>query len=114
MGNSRKKVVSYTSRRPTEDQQKYYDKLKAIRDRLVADGVEFEVTPLWKRERLSWATGISLVAPMEVRNQSELALVAKLARRLILGQTTLGAEFPSYQYGKEQWVQEQKAREVSK
>lgn len=114
VGNSRKKIVSYTSRQPSEDQEKYYNKLHDTREHLRADGIEFDVTPSWKRERLSWATGISLVAPMEVRNQTELALAAKLARRLILGQTTLESEFPSYRYNKAQWLQEQKLREVTK
>lgn len=114
VGNSRKKIVSYTSRRPSEVQQNYYDKLGDIRDRMRADGIEFDVALTWKRERLNWATGISLVVPIEVRNESELASVANLARRLILGQTTLQAEFPSYQYGKAQWLQEQSLREVTK
>ncbi len=114
VGHSRKKIVSYTSRQPSEDQQNYYDKLHDISERLRAEGIEFDVAHSWKRERLNWATGISLVAPMEVRNQTELALVAKLARRLILGQTTLEAEFPCYRYSKAQWLQEQKSRGVTK
>lgn len=112
VGKSRKKIVSYTSRRPSEEQQLYYDKLRDIRKRLAAEGIEFDVSTSWKRERLSWATGISLVAPLEVRNEEELVLVAKLARRLILGQTTLDAEFPGYQYGKVDWLREQELHVV--
>jgi len=37
-------------------------------------------------------------------------LVAGLARRLILGQTTLDAEFPGYRYGKADWLREQKTQ----
>ena len=107
VGKSRKKIVSYTSRQPSEDQQRYYDKLRDIRARMAADGIEFDVSPSWKRERLNWSTGISLVVPVEVRNEWELALVAKLARRLILGQTTLEAEFPGYQYSRADWLREQ-------
>lgn len=78
----------------------------------MAEGVESDVSPSWKRECLNWATGISLVAPLEVRNEAELALVAKLARRLILGQTTLAEEFPGYRYGKADWLREQEMREI--
>ena len=107
IGKSRKKIVSYTSRKPSEQQQRYYDKWRNIRERLAAEGIDFDVQASWKRERLNWADGISLVVPMEVRNEAELALVAKLARRLALRQTTLAAEFPAYRYGKEEWLREQ-------
>ena len=109
VGNSRKKIVSYTSRQPSEEQQRYYDTLRDVRKRLAAEGIDFEVQASWKRERMNWADGISLVAPMEVRNEAELALVAKLARRLILGQTTLEAEFPAYRYSRAAWLREQQS-----
>lgn len=107
VGASRKKIVSYTSRQPSEEQQRYYDKLRDIRNRLTTEGVDFEVSASWQRERLAWATGVSLIVPMEVRSEDELALVAKLARRLILGQTTLEAEFPGYRYSRADWLREQ-------
>jgi hypothetical protein len=51
--------------------------------------------------------GVSLVAPLDVRNEDELASVANLARRLIRGKTTLNAEFPGYRYGRSDWLREQ-------
>lgn len=108
IGKSRKKIISYTCRQPLEEQQTYYDKLQDIRACLAAEGIEFDVLLSWKRERLNWADGISLVAPLEVRNEAELALVAKLARGLVLGQTTLETEFPGYRYSQEAWLREQK------
>jgi hypothetical protein len=110
VGKSRKKIVSYTCRQPSQEQQTYYDNLRDIRERLSRDGIDFEVTTSWKRERLSWATGVSLVVPLEVRCETELALVAKLAHRLMLGQTTLAVEFPGYRYGKTDWLREQDLR----
>jgi hypothetical protein len=106
VGKSRKKIVSYTSRQPSQEQQKYYDNQRDIRERLSKEGVDFEVTASWKRERLSWSTGVSLVVPLEVRNENELAAVAKLAHRLMLGQTSLEAEFPEYRYSKADWLRE--------
>lgn len=52
--------------------------------------------------------GVSLVAPLEVRDEKELAAVATLARRLMLEQTTLAAEFPDYRYSRADWLSEQK------
>lgn len=107
IGASRKKVVSYTSRQPSAEQSQHYDLLRAICQRLTIDGIDMEVSPSWRRERLTWAMGVSLVAPLEVRDKDTLAEVAKLARRLILGQTTLEAEFPGYRYRRADWVREQ-------
>lgn len=106
-GKSRKKIVSYTSRQPSEAQSQYYDKLRTIRQRLATEGIELDVAPSCKFERLTWATGISLVAPVEVRNETELAALAALARRLVCRQTTLEAEFPEYRYGRAHWLREQ-------
>ena len=111
IGASRKKIVSYTSRQPSEEQRLYYDLLRDIRERLTIEGIELDVSISWKRERLTWAMGVSLVAPLEVRNERELASVALLARRLILGQTTLGAEFPGYRYSRADWLREQETKE---
>ncbi|OIN92145.1 MAG: hypothetical protein AUJ20_08585 [Comamonadaceae bacterium CG1_02_60_18] len=106
VGRSRKKLVSYTCRKPSAQQRQHYDVLRDIENRLKADGIDFDVTPSWKWERLSWAMGVSLVAPMEVRNADEVAVLASLARRLVLGQTTLAAEFPGYRFGRADWLLE--------
>lgn len=109
VGKSRKKIVSYTCRPPSAAQETYYDNLRTVRQRMEAEGIDLEVSASWKRERLDWAIGVSLIVPLEVRNESELAQVASLARRLLLGQTTLPIEFPEYQYGKADWLREQGA-----
>lgn len=75
-------------------------------------GIDCNVSPSSKRKRLSWATGLALVAPLEVRSGQELAVVADLARRLLLGQTTLAQEFPGYCYGKANWLAEAQARDA--
>lgn len=106
VGKSRKKIVTYTCRQPSAEQQAYYDKLHETEARLASEGIDFEVGVSWRRERLNWATGVELVAPFEVRNETELAVVAEFARRLVLGQSTLGTEFPGYRYGKADWLKE--------
>ena len=108
VGASRKKIVGYTSRQPSVEQSQYYDKLTIIRQRLAAEGIDMEISLSCKFQYLTWAIGINLVAPLEVRNEHELAIVAALAKRLILQQTTLEEEFPSYSYNREDWLGEQK------
>jgi|SRR5450830_1243937 len=103
----RKKVSSYTSRSPSEEQRLHYDKLDQIETRLKKDGIDHEVRPSWKWERLAWAMGVDLVAPLEVRNEQEVAEVAHLARKLILRQTTLEQEFPGFVYDRDDWLKEQ-------
>lgn len=110
VGRSRKKLVSYTCREPSAEQRQHYDLLHNIENRLEAVGINLDITLSWKGERLTWAMGMSLVAPLEVRNEGELSAVASLARRLVLGQTTLAVEFPGYRYGRADWLLEQKEK----
>lgn len=110
VGKSRKKIVSYTSRQPSAEQRLHDDRRRAIRERLTTAGIALEVLPSWTREPLTWATGVSLVAPLDVRNEDELASLARLSRHLILGKTTLNAEFPGYRYGRNDWLREQGAQ----
>ena len=107
VGASRKKIVSYTSRDPSAEQSQYYDQLDIIHQRLKTEGIEMDIVPSFRVERLNWAMGVSLVAPMEVRNAHELAKVAVLAKRLLLQQTTMDREFPDYCYSRNDWLQEQ-------
>jgi hypothetical protein len=114
VSRSRKKVVSYTCREPPEAQKQYYEHYRQVREQVMTEGIDFNgAHPAFKRERLWWATGVDLVAPLEVRNESELASVAALAKCLLLGRTTLGAEFPGYRYGRADWLAEQPKRSKS-
>lgn len=106
VGASRKKIVSYTCREPSAEENLYHERLKNIRERISAEGIDLDVPLSLKQEDLTWGVGISLVAPIEVRNEKELAVLANLARRLLLQQTTLASEFPGYRYGREEWLKE--------
>ena len=103
----RKKLSSYTSRAPSDAQTQHYTKLRQIKERLTREGIALEVRPSWKWERLRWAMGVSLVAPLEVRNEKELAQVAHLARALILQKISLAQEFPGFLYDRSSWLREQ-------
>ncbi len=104
IGRSRKRITSYTTSPPQEELRQYYDNLDAVTKNLQRDGIDFDVHASWRRERLSWATGVALVAPLEVRNEKELKAVADLARCLLRGETSLDREFPDYCYGRNHWL----------
>ena len=72
--------------------------------------MSYDVPISWKWERLTWAMGVSLIAPLDVRNEVEIAAVAVLARKLVLGKTTLQSEFPGYHFGRAEWLHEQNAK----
>lgn len=110
VGKSRKKIVSYTCRQPSEEQRQHYNLHRDVEKRLKSEGIDLDVQTSWKWERLSWAMGVSLIAPLDVRNEVELAAVAVLARKLILGKTTLQSEFLGYHFGRAEWLKEQNAK----
>ena len=109
VGISRKKIVSYTSRQPSIEQRQHYELLRDIGKRLASEGIDHDVPISWKLERLEWAMGVSIIAPFEVRSQFELASLADVARKLVLGKTTLQSEFPGYHFGRAEWISEQTA-----
>jgi hypothetical protein len=103
----RKKIVSYTSKGPSEPQKLHYKNLRAIENRLTHEGIDLSIAPSWKWMRLNWAMGVSLVAPMEVRNTQDVAKLAQLARSLVLQQTSLAEQFPNQVYDKTDWLHDQ-------
>ncbi|CAM5783426.1 hypothetical protein CCAE64S_01154 [Castellaniella caeni] len=112
VGRSRKRLVSTTSRAPSAEQRAYYDKLEAARKHLVEQGIDFNVRPVFKIERLWWAMGVTLTVPMEIRSEAELSNVLTLCKQLMLRKTTLAAEFPGYVYTQEDWLAEARQREA--
>jgi len=109
-GKSRKRIVSYACRPPSDEMQSYYERLREHEDHLSKAGIDLEVRASWQRERLSWATGVALIAPLEARNENDLAVVADLARRLLIGKTNLNEEFSNYRYVKSDWLAESDQR----
>lgn len=112
VGRSRKKHVSTTLRQPSPAERAHHDLLYATYIGMRDEGIDCSITANWKTKRLWWAMGVSLVAPLEVRNERDLAEVAQLAKRLLKRETTLEAEFPGYQYVRSNWLNEQEPQLV--
>lgn len=113
VGKSRKKIVSYTVEQQSDEQQHHYEQFDIIRQQLAIEGIEAGVVPSYKCKNLAWAVGVSLIVPMEVHNKDDIAMVANLAKRLILRQTTLDVEFPGYCYNRDTWLSDQKNATVT-
>lgn len=104
----RKKVVAYSSHGELlPEVEDYYLRLDAAEERMCTEGIDLDVTPSFGRTRLWWATGITLIAPLEVHSVNDIKTVAELARKVLLGQTTMEQEFPGYRYGRQDWIREQ-------
>ena len=104
----RKKVIAYSIHgKLLPEVEDYYAQLDSAEARMGTQGIDFDVMPSYRRVRLWWATGITLIAPLEVHKVNDLKAVAELARKVLLGQTTLEQEFPGYCYSRQDWIREQ-------
>ena len=113
VGASRKKKAFSVSPIFGQDKHEWLRQQAEAHGKLCAQGIDFEVLPSSGREMLSWATGFSLVAPLEVRNLEDLSELAGLARELLRGQTTLLREFPGFKYTKVDWLADRAANNWS-
>lgn len=104
-GRSRKKVVAYAWPGLSEEAQDSYARQAALKDELLATS-ELEAVPSMRVSQLTWARGIELCMPMEIRCVEEAAEVATIAKRLYRGETSLAELFPHYRYTRETWEQE--------
>lgn len=104
LGRSRKKVRWYTHPERA-DLKAWFDALRAEEARIAREAA-FSVSPSIRVETLSWCRYVSLVAPLEVRSEAELRVLAGLVRRLLKGETTLAREFPGYVYDATRWREE--------
>ena len=102
---TRKKPIGSRSQQTPEATQRYYDQLDERIAALRQQGIDREVRPSWTWRRYLRCMGINLVAPVEVRNEQELAQLAQLARQLVLRQTTLAERFPGA-YTRADWLRE--------
>ncbi|MDD3802149.1 MAG: hypothetical protein PHV45_08125 [Desulfuromonas thiophila] len=111
LGRSRKKVISATMPKSSDEWIAYYDAVNALEDELMRTGIALEVAASMRVEQLKWATGVSLILPIEVLNKEDVRALAALAKRLLKRETTVADEFPGYVYRREQWLLEATFRE---
>lgn len=112
LGRSRKKVVTTTLQGPTEEWRAYFDAVRKREGELEDTGIDFDVTPSARIGWCSTATTIDLIAPFEVRSETDVRALAGLAKRLLKRETVLAEEWPGYHYGRAAWLAESDARAV--
>ena len=110
VGRSRKKIISYLARETPAELRRYYDHLQNIETRLRATGIVHQVSPALRVTQLKWGTGIDLCVPMELRTKEDAEAIVALSKKLLKRGTTLALEFPEYQYGQIEWLNEAQAR----
>ncbi len=102
VGRSRKKISGYRMvDRPGV--REWIDALRAEEARLSREA-EFTVRTSFDVEQLDWCRLVEIVAPIEIRNVTDLRALADLVRRILARETTLEREYPGYVYGKAQWI----------
>lgn len=106
----RKKFSSHVYRQPSEERKAYIARLTEIEQQISQEGIDLDISPSWSWKRYPTSMGVSIVAPLEVRHERELAQLADLVRQLVKQQTTLQAQFPpgatGTVYGKADWLRE--------
>lgn len=106
----RKKFFGYTGRPLSEERVAYMVRLTEIEHQISQEGIDLDIRPSWTWRRYQRSMGVSIVAPLEVRNERELAELADLVRQLVKQLTTLETQFPAGSpgavYGKADWLRE--------
>lgn len=104
LGQSRKKVVSYTVSFTAEFEawSKAYD--LALQE--ISNTTQYCATPYMRTEWLANGYYVTICAPIEVGSTHDLMTLVNLVKRFLKRETTLEQEFPNYTYSKEQWVDE--------
>lgn len=102
----RKKPNAFRSREKSDELKSYYAQLSERETVLRQQGIDLEIRPSWKWKRYEAFMGMDLVAPMEIRNEQEVAQLADLARQLVLRKTTLAERCPDA-YSRADWLREQ-------
>lgn len=102
--------MSTTLQGPTEEWRAYFDAVRKIESELEDAGIDFDVTPSARIGWCSTATTIDLIAPLEVRSETDVRALAAFAKRLVKREVALADEWPGYRYGRTAWLEESAVR----
>ncbi|MDI1308924.1 MAG: hypothetical protein PSV17_05765 [Methylotenera sp.] len=102
VGTSRKKIISHTLNGPllSSDWTAAFDATYAE----IIHDANYQIVPFIKTKWMAHSRFVKLCAPIEVRNEQDLKIVANLVKKLLKRETTLEKEFPGYVYTKDNWI----------
>lgn len=106
LGRSRKKVISESMPKTTDEWAAFYDAVNEREDELERVGIDLEVAPSMRVGLCSTATTVDLIAPIEVRSEEDVRALGMLTRRLLKRETTIADEWLGYSYGRDMWLSE--------
>ena len=107
VGKSRKKVSCYRMSALSQESIDWFDELKKIELEVLGDvnnGVR--VVPWYQVEQLRYGRMMDLCMPLEVRCDSEVIELAKLAKEIYVKKLRLADICPQYEYTAEDWCDE--------
>ena len=110
LGNARKKLVSKTIPRSSDEWLAYFDAVNAREEELMRTGIPLDVPASMHIQQLKWATGVNLVFPLEVHNREGVRALVTLAKCLLKRETTIAGSFPDYRYGQKECLSESALR----
>ena len=105
VGNSRKKASGYSTLGFSDIFKNWCEEYDKAEKRISLES-DIIIKPNFTLESTSWAQGINLVIPEEIRSASRVVDVAKLAKKLYKNETNLQELYGDYQYSREDWVRE--------
>ena len=110
LGQSRKKVIGTTYGPATTPWSDYLAAFNTRQDELTRSGIDLEIRPSMRVNWYNWATGVDLIAPIEVQSTNDVVTLAAIAQRLLKRETNVANEWPGYRYRQVDWLAEAERR----
>lgn len=99
-GKSRKTISSW--RCDPVDRSDWQEKYNQARKQAI-HAADYKIAPSLTSRWCKYSRIVTLCAPLEVRNESDLRALAALAKRLLKREVTLEDVFPGYHYTRADW-----------
>jgi len=111
VGRSRKKVVAHKTAGTPTVWREYSERARKNEKEFEKTGIDFNAKASYRCKRLPWAMGVDLTIPWDPKTEADFVNIKRLVMRLMRGETTIAQEFPSYSYGRENWLAESALRD---
>lgn len=104
---NRKKVVAWRLKETPEEQRKWRDEWKRIKEHLLKTS-DVIVRPSMTIKQYDWCRGVEICLPIEIIDQRGLEDVADIVRSILSGKKKFEDFYPvDYAYGRDEWAVDQ-------
>jgi hypothetical protein len=111
VGNSRKKIVTYSSAN-SEHRSTWYTAFVEAQKRLMASDNGIIIRPEIKVEQLNWSRFVSVRYPVEIRNETDIIILAGRIKAHLLRTENLMDDVKDYTYSVSNYLAEKTLDEV--